>query len=191
MVESGAPQQLTGAAAADQGKGVGSIWNKNSWHWEERNYTELAKKILADRLVKIALDSPAEQVHVRIYEVKSIEGTCTITIRKQKQIFLFEFKMELYFDSIDKTGVEEERRMGRLLVDEFNQDDTDQDIDFSVVCEKPGEFTARTKRALQSQVKKEVLRVIGELRTELQQIDANEEKLRRDAIEREEAMKGY
>jgi activator of HSP90 ATPase len=26
--------------------GVGSIWNKNSWHWEERNYTELAKKWL-------------------------------------------------------------------------------------------------------------------------------------------------
>jgi hypothetical protein len=34
-------------------------------------------------------------------------------------------------------------------------------------------------------VKSEVLRVIGQLREELQKIDANEEKIRRDAIERE------
>ena len=30
----------------ESSQGVGSIWNKNSWHWEERNYTELAKKWL-------------------------------------------------------------------------------------------------------------------------------------------------
>ena len=35
--------------------GVGSIWNKNSWHWEERNYTELAKKWLGENLIKIAV----------------------------------------------------------------------------------------------------------------------------------------
>lgn len=97
----------------------------------------------------------------------------------------------MYFDSVDRTGEEPEKRMGRLLVDEFNQDDVDGDIDFSVVCEKPGEFTQRTKRALNCEVKKEVLRVIGELRRDLQQIDANEEKLRKDAIEREQAIKDY
>lgn len=120
-----------------------------------------------------------------------MEGSCSITIRKQKQIFLFEFKLEVYFDSVDTLGVEEEKRMGRLLVEEFNQDDIDGDIDFAVVCEKPGEFTNRTRRALQSEVKTEVLRVIGELRGVLQQIDANEEKIRRDAIEREQAIKDF
>jgi activator of HSP90 ATPase len=64
------------------GMGVGSIWNKNSWHWEERNYTELAKKWLFENLVKIELNSEKEQVAVRLYEVKSVEGTCSITIRK-------------------------------------------------------------------------------------------------------------
>lgn len=37
--------------------GVGSIWNKNSWHWEERNYTELAKKWLQENLTKIEVES--------------------------------------------------------------------------------------------------------------------------------------
>ena len=35
-------------------QGCGSIWNKNSWHWEERNYTEVAKKWLSENLTKIS-----------------------------------------------------------------------------------------------------------------------------------------
>jgi activator of HSP90 ATPase len=94
----------------ESSQGVGSIWNKNSWHWEERNYTEVAKKWLQENLVKIEVDSVEHQVVVRLYEVKLIEGNASITIRKQKQIFLFEFKLEIYFDSIDKTGAETEKR---------------------------------------------------------------------------------
>ncbi len=171
--------------------GVGSIWNKNSWHWEERNYTELAKKWLSENLSKIEVENVDLQVRVRLYEVKSLEGTATITIRKQKQIFLFEFKMELYFDSVDMTGQEKDKRMGRLIVEEFNQDDADDDIDVSVVSEIPGDFTNRSKKVLTNEVKKEVLRVIGELRNELKQIDANEEKIARDKFEREQALKSY
>ena len=69
MVDSSTPSQ-----------GVGSIWNKNSWHWEERNYTELAKKWLGEHLDKIALTS--DEIFIKLYEVKSIEGQASITIRK-------------------------------------------------------------------------------------------------------------
>lgn len=102
MVESS--QQL------EVSQGCGSIWNKNSWHWEERNYTEVAKKWLTENLIKISVDSSEHQVFVRLYEVKLIEGNASITIRKQKQIFLFEFKLEIYFDSADKTGGETDKR---------------------------------------------------------------------------------
>ncbi len=81
--------------------------------------------------------------------------------------------------------------MGRLIVEEFNQDDADDDIDVSVVSEIPGDFTNRSKKVLTTQVKKEVLCVIGELRNELKKIDANEEKLARDKFEREQAPKSY
>ncbi len=47
------------------------------------------------------------------------------------------------------------------------------------------------KNALHLTSKKEVLRLIGELRNELKNIDANEEKLRKDACEREQALKSY
>ena len=62
--------------------GVGSIWNKNSWNWEERNYTDLAKKWLQENLVRIEVENKEQQVRVRLYELKSIDGNASITIRK-------------------------------------------------------------------------------------------------------------
>ena len=64
--------------------GAGSIWNKNSWHWEERNYTELAKKILNEHLVKIVFETEAPPATISLYEVKKLDGSASITIRKQK-----------------------------------------------------------------------------------------------------------
>ena len=104
---------------------------------------------------------------------------------------MFEFKLEIYFDSKDLSGQEPEKRMGRVIVEEFNQDDADGDIDMSVVCEVSGDLTNRTKKVLTTDVKKELLKVIGELRNELKQIDANEEKIAKDKFEREQALKSY
>ena len=32
-------------------KGSGSIWNPNSWHWENKNYTEEAKKYVKSKIL--------------------------------------------------------------------------------------------------------------------------------------------
>ena len=125
----------------EQSTGVGSIWNKNSWHWEERNYTELAKKFLSDNLVKIVVENETKPAcTIRLYEIKTIEGNCSITIRKQKQIFLYEFKLDIYFDAVPKEDIGEEKAMGRVTVDEFNQDDDDLPLD--IVCERQTEYVA-------------------------------------------------
>ena len=134
-------------------------------------------------------DSPAAKV--RLYEIKTIEGSASITIRKQKQIFLFEFKLDIYFDAVNLKSPEneEEKAMGRVVVDEFNQDDDEIEVD--VVCEKPTEFVAQVKKVLKTQIKAQILRVVSELKGELKRIDANEDKLRRDKLEREQAAKEY
>ena len=36
--------------------GVGSIWNKGNWHWEEKNYTEFAKEWLTNQFCSIVMD---------------------------------------------------------------------------------------------------------------------------------------
>lgn len=79
--------------------------------------------------------------------------------------------------------------MGRVTVDEFNQDD--EDIDMDVVCEKKEEFVTQVKHVLRTKVKDQILRVVNELKQEMKKIDANEEKIRRDQQEREQALKSY
>jgi activator of HSP90 ATPase len=75
--------------------GVGSVWNKGSWHWEERNYTEFAKEFLSREWCNISIN--ANDAQIVVYEVKELKGTANVTIRKQKQIFMFEFEGELYW----------------------------------------------------------------------------------------------
>ena len=43
----------------------------------------------------------------------------------------------------------------------------------------------QVKSVLKTRVKAEILRVVNELKTELKKVDANEEKIRKDQIERE------
>jgi hypothetical protein len=49
-------------------------------------------------------------------------------------LWLRKFKIEIYFDSKDLSG-SDEKRMGRVIIEEFNQDDANDDIDMSIVCE--------------------------------------------------------
>ena len=63
-------------------QGVGSIWNKGNWHWEERNYKEFAIEWLKKEFTAI-VESTAD-ARIEIYEVKSLTGSASVTIRKQK-----------------------------------------------------------------------------------------------------------
>ena len=38
-------------------EGVGSIWNKNSWHWEEKNETKRSKDFLIEHMEAIKADA--------------------------------------------------------------------------------------------------------------------------------------
>lgn len=60
--------------------GFGSIWNSNSWFYEEKNYNKFAKDWIKEQLPKIS--EKRGDVTVRIDEVKTIEGTASVTIRK-------------------------------------------------------------------------------------------------------------
>jgi len=81
----------------DKPEGFGSIWNNNSWFYEEKNYTKFAKKWLAKEVPKLKVGK--DGVLVRLVEFEELEGEASVTIRKQKQIFMFDFKMEISFEA--------------------------------------------------------------------------------------------
>lgn len=40
---------------AEKPQGAGSIWNPNSWHWEMKNYTELSKEIIKQKITEMEI----------------------------------------------------------------------------------------------------------------------------------------
>ena len=91
-------------------QGAGSIWNKNNWHWEEKDYTSMGKKFMTDNLTGMKINENG--IEIDLYEVKEIKGHATIAIRKQKLIKTFEFEIEVYF----KAKREAEECQGRIII---------------------------------------------------------------------------
>ena len=89
-------------------EGVGSIWNKNSWHWEEKNYTSRAKEFLTENLQNIEHEVfTPRSTTIKIKNVKEIKGSAVITVRKKKQMFIYEFEIELEWEAHERDGDEE------------------------------------------------------------------------------------
>jgi len=69
-------------AAEQKTQGFGSIWNNNNWFYEEKNFSKFAKEYLTEKICKLQITK--NDTLVRLYEIKTIEGEASITIRKQK-----------------------------------------------------------------------------------------------------------
>ena len=109
-------------------QGFGSIWNNNSWFYEEKNFTKFAKDWLKENIPKLSVTK--DDIQVNLYEIKEIEGTASVTIRKQKQIFLYDFETEIYFKAHKVSDPSQECK-GKVKVHEFNQDDDEINLDIT------------------------------------------------------------
>jgi len=142
--------------------GFGSVWNKGSWHWENRNYTDFGKDFLSKNWVAISLN--ANDAQIEVYEVKELKGSANVTIRKQKQIFMFEFEGELYWRAKStKAGDEwkDQKCQGKVKLYEFNHED--EEINVEVTCEQPGSWEDGVRNAIRKQLANELHRVAMKL----------------------------
>ena len=169
-------------AAPAKTQGFGSIWNNNSWFYEEKNFTKFAKEYLTAEMCKLTVTK--NDAEVSFYEMKSIEGDASVTIRKQKQIFLYSFEMELYFQA-HKVSDPETKCKGKVKIHEFNQDD--DEINMDITQETQSDFVSATKKVLNNEVTEAMLKTFGSLQEAMRLKDADEIKLKQDAAEREQA----
>eukprot|EP00918_Siedleckia_nematoides_P016215 GHVU01034908.1.p1 GENE.GHVU01034908.1~~GHVU01034908.1.p1 ORF type:complete len:311 (+),score=64.49 GHVU01034908.1:1219-2151(+) len=65
-----------------------SVWNVNSYHWEERPMTDWAKLKLTSLLEGASLELSAD-TKVNIYRVE-VTGEASITVRKRKKIVVYD-----------------------------------------------------------------------------------------------------
>lgn len=172
------------AKTQEKTTGFGSIWNNNSWFYEEKNYTAFAKEYLSKELPKLFVSK--DDIYVRLYEVKSIEGAASVTIRKQKQIFLYDFEIEVYFDA-KNVNDEAINCKGKIKFHEFNQDDDELAAD--ITCEQATDFAAAVKKILNKEITEAAMKTIHSLGKAMREKDADEIKVKQDQMAREEAKK--
>lgn len=159
-------------------QGVGSIWNKGNWHWEERNYSEFAKDWLKQQYCAVVQETA--DAKISIYEVKTLTGSASVTIRKQKQIFMFEFEGELYFKANHLTD-DRQDVMGRIKLHEFNQED--DEIMTELTCEKSSPWVDGVKAFMRKQMPGILLARAMKLIDAMKERDMDEQRLK-DAKER-------
>lgn len=102
---------------------AGSVWNKNSWHWEEKDYNNAAKSQLKDMLAGAPLQSKAGE-RIYLYDIDPT-GFASISVRKGRKVLVFEFAISMKARCGDTTG--------SIKIPEFSNDELDPT--FRVDCE--------------------------------------------------------
>lgn len=118
--------------------------------------------------------------------MKEIKGEASVTIRKQKQIFLFDVECEIYFEAC-KVSDPNVNCKGKVQIHEVNQDDDELSID--ITQEKPGDFVTQTKKVIRDQLSELALKTILSLSGAMKTRDGSEQKVKMDQQNRENAKK--
>ena len=172
-----------------QAAGVGSIWNKGNWHWEEKNYTEYAKEFLTSAWCTIKIN--AADAAIELYEVKELTGSASVTIRKQKQVAMFEFEGELYWRArATKEHDTHSTCQGKIKFHEFNQEDDEIAIE-DVTCGTESNWADGVKQAVRTRLPEVILEKALTLIPALKAKDIDEERLAKAKAEEAAASEAY
>lgn len=168
-------------------KGVGSIWNKNSWHWEEKNYTVFGKEYIKEKLLEISIEptEPANSI-IKILEVKKLDGQASISIRKAKQIVYYEWTMELEIKAEEHEGSGEEEHTGTVTIGEFLSED--EDLNLETKFEKPNLYTEKVRRVVDKDFRAKIMDILTGLKEKLIEHDCDERKIAADDAQRQEEL---
>lgn len=93
---------------------TGSLWNKNSWHWEEKDYNKVAREFIIKCIEDAS--STSEETQIRYHDVVP-NGFASISVRKGKKVIVFEFAITLKFSTSNGCG--------SVFIPEFSNDELD------------------------------------------------------------------
>ena len=108
---------------------LGSVWNKNAWHWEEKNCTKWGKETIIGMFENMGYTSGG--YHFTISKGVNAIGESNVNVRKQKLLYLYEFTINGYWKAISLLS-QTEVMSGSFKIIERNQDDDDITLEFSI-----------------------------------------------------------
>ena len=75
--------------------GEGSVWNNNSYHWEEKSVNKWAEETLKKTLSLFYYKQ--DRCTLTIKEVKELKGESSVSVRKGKKIVTYEYSAKLLY----------------------------------------------------------------------------------------------
>ena len=102
---------------------AGSVWNKNSWHWEEKDYNKAAQAQLREMLSAAPLQTKSGE-KIDLFDIEPT-GFASVSVRKGKRVLVFEFAISMKVRCGNTTGF--------IKIPEFSNDELDPT--FRVDCE--------------------------------------------------------
>lgn len=108
----------------------GSVWNKNSWHWEEKNYNKWGESYIENKLKQVRIQKDAFIIYL---ERINIKGSTSVSIRKGKQIASFEYVIT--FNWIASKEDTKKEWKGDVEINDFSNCSL-EDNDYEVVVSK-------------------------------------------------------
>ena len=165
-------------------KGSGSLWNPNNWHWEQKNYNEVAKKLLCDRLAPLVFER--DGVKFMVTKPPKVTGHAELSIRKGKTIAIFELAADV--DWRAESDVDECE--GSAKLNDINESDFDFTVD-DITAKGEGDFPKKAKTLVKKFLKDEVINSIRDLRNDLIAFEADPQKIEESKRKKQETDAMY
>lgn len=152
----------------NQPKAEGSVWNVNNWHWEQRDYSKEAEELLKKRLEKIVFQR--DDIQFSITKLSKIEGHAECSVRKGKQITVYEYAIDA--DWIGESDADECE--GSFKITEVNESDFDFYIP-SITLSKAGKIGDKARGLLKKSLKDEIIKALKGFTEEIRDLDKNKQ----------------
>ncbi|ANQ07723.1 Uncharacterized protein PCOAH_00019920 [Plasmodium coatneyi] len=150
---------------------AGSVWNRNSWHWEEKNYNKWGESYIKNKLSDLKIEKEGLSVY---FDRVDISGNASVSIRKGKQINSFEYVIK--FDwAFSKKGEDKEYAGGTAEILDFSNcsvEDNDYAINVELIGDK--EESTRAYDILRREGKEKIKNALKDFPADLLKHDSNE-----------------
>ena len=116
-------QQIAAAAAPQKIEGTGSVWNTNSYHWEEKSVAVWSNDTL--RSIISGFTHKMNDSTLSIQEITKMEGEASVSIRKGKKIVSFDYAIDLKWQVVlaDSDGNQISKMEGKYEMPEVSSDE--------------------------------------------------------------------
>ncbi|CBZ50736.1 conserved hypothetical protein [Neospora caninum Liverpool] len=182
---------------------AGSVWNANSWHWEEKSYTKWSKEYLQSHLGGLNLLENVEDFSVKILPTPTVTGEASVSVRKGKTILAIDLAVKMQFEALvkrpDAAEGSSRKCRGEISVSDVSAESI-EDRDYTSSA-KLIDVPLPEAEAMSSEERQKALKLVkgkcmdalhASLRKfikDLQEAESNSERLQADKAQREAELK--